>query len=242
MAKTNLIEQLRNDVWACGTDLTAKMGTFVRAFEAARKGFAELLTQTGGEQEIHRFLEEHPVLLVNVCMQGCFTHLPERCALYSHVSFGSEYEADFAFVNGSSLGAWWVFVELERADDRLFTKAGDPSKELSHALRQLTDWQTWLGDNQAYAESSFAKLQLQAQLHGHGNFRRDPRYVVIMGRRGTLTSDTNRRRVQICNATKGLEILTYDRLVDPFNDNPTPELFEEARKDEFDVAREEGES
>jgi len=58
---------------------------------------------------------------------------------------------DFVIGDRHSGGFEWTLVELESPTAAMFNAKGDPSATLQHALRQLTDWRTWLEVNQNYA-------------------------------------------------------------------------------------------
>lgn len=64
---------------------------------------------------------------------------------------GAEHVPDFMIGEKDSLGYRWQAVELEHPKDRMFTKAGNPTAKLTHAIRQIQDWRTWLQQNQNYA-------------------------------------------------------------------------------------------
>lgn len=48
-------------------------------------------------------------------------------------------------------------VEIERADNTLFTNGGDPSSKLTHAIRQVQDWKLWIRDNRDYYQRQISK-------------------------------------------------------------------------------------
>lgn len=162
-------------------------------------------------------MEKHPLLLFNTELRFFFPFATRRCALFSKIKLGECFETDFAFVHADSTGACWLFIELERADVKLFNKNGDMSSHLSHAFRQITDWKSWIKDHKAYAESRLGKLQKSAGIYKDVEFCVDPEFIIIIGRRSTLTEDCNRRRIEICNSDRRLKIMTYDRLIEPHN-------------------------
>jgi hypothetical protein len=64
---------------------------------------------------------------------------------------GAEYVPDFVIGERHSGGRFWTAVELEGPQRAMFTKAGDPSRYLWHAIRQIVDWRVWLEHNRDYA-------------------------------------------------------------------------------------------
>lgn len=191
---------------------------FLAEFETGRNRLRTLLDCSPNEHQLQTMLEEEPVLLLSAMNDGFYPVHSLRSALFAKLDLGREHQLDFAYCVGSSYGMAWTFVELERADRNLFTKAGDPTAALTHAIRQVTDWTSWVTDNSAYACEVLQKLIKSSPMEWRWPrlLWRPPRAVVIMGRRSTLTEESNRRRAQICVQNPSLEIITYDRLCDPY--------------------------
>ncbi len=62
---------------------------------------------------------------------------------FNEVSFGDTYRCDFCWLNDNSDGAEWVIVEIEKPKMKLFTKQGEPTSELNHAIEQIKSWQRY---------------------------------------------------------------------------------------------------
>ncbi|MEW6143003.1 MAG: Shedu anti-phage system protein SduA domain-containing protein [Chloroflexota bacterium] len=191
-----------------------------------RQTFKNLIEAKPKEALIQAFLERHPVLLLHAMLDGFYPAASTRSALYSKVALGAEYEVDFAFCNANSMGLWWTFVEIERADVLLFTKAGDPTEKLTHSIRQVLDWQSWMTDHSQYASIELAKLAedsltalgfFSSDYERDGSLRRPCNYFIVIGRRATMSSADNRRRIEICTQNPRLQIVTYDRLFDDYD-------------------------
>src|SRR5206468_2737614 len=118
-------------------------------------------------------------------------------SLYSHAT-------DFV------IGTWrettsrweWVLVELERPRHRLFTKAGDPSSELTHALRQIADWRSWVQNNLHFARTLLPDIVPLCDV------------AVIIGRRAEVKAEDQDRLEMLQLQTPGLRITTFDALLD----------------------------
>jgi hypothetical protein len=117
------------------------------------------------------------------------------------------------------------FVELERASQPLFTKAGDPSSFLVHALRQVRDWKHWVTQNRSFVRDRLvAALAASAGKDEAGSspaaaYAGLPqgfldRYVVVIGRRASMTPDDRVRLQQMNEETEEIQIVTYDMLLD----------------------------
>ena len=62
---------------------------------------------------------------------------------FNEVSFGDKYRCDFCWLNDNSDGAEWVIVEIEKPKMKLFTKQGEPTSDLNHAIEQIKSWQRY---------------------------------------------------------------------------------------------------
>lgn len=215
--KTDLLKSLTWDMHTATSFSDGRGAVFFSALEAAQAELRGLLDRRASEHELQAMLEAHPGLLLYALLGGFYPAATPRSALFAKVRLGEKHETDFAFVNTNSAGARWVLVELERSHALMFTKKGDPAADLSHALRQVTDWRTWIQDNRGYAENAFNELLQSTDLHHNWGTRlQDPKYYVVIGRRTDLSPDANRRRSMMCEQQPGLEIVTWDRLLDEY--------------------------
>ena len=120
---------------------------------------------------------------------------------------GAEHETDFVIGEKSSAGYEWIAVELESPHSSVFTKAGDFTAELNHAITQITDWRVWLRDNLSYAEkprtsNGLGLLDVNPELPG----------LIIMGRRNEDRDRPDKRRY--LKSRMGIEVHSYDWLID----------------------------
>jgi hypothetical protein len=125
---------------------------------------------------------------------------------------GSQHVTDFMIGAANSFGADWVAVELESPRAHLFTKAGNPTAILIHAIRQITDWRVWLRSNLAYA----AKPEGDDGL-GLAKIRSDVEGLILIGRRSTLSDSDNTVRDQMYH-DMNIAIHTYDYIADVARD------------------------
>jgi len=100
--------------------------------------FKSLLKRATKEEELQRFLKEHPTLLLNALIgyRGCVC-IPKQ-------KLGLSYVTDFLVAWRDSMGFWWLGVELESPRAQMFNALGDQSKELTHAINQIQKWRIWL--------------------------------------------------------------------------------------------------
>lgn len=163
--------------------------------------FRDCLSAAKDEKPLQALFELNPTLLVqHLRASGRFV-LPQK-------RLGAEFVPDFVVGEHHSFGYDWQLIELESPNIPLFTKAGDPRAELTHAIRQIQDWRAWLQRNQNYASRSRAESGL-----GLTDITANVSGLIIMGRRSLLDPETNDRRRQMV-ADLNIDIHTYDYLLD----------------------------
>ena len=99
--------------------------------------YRELLKHARTERPMQAFFHLHRHFLVEHLRGG-----HGRWAIPQQ-RLGCQHVTDFMIGAAHSFGADWVAVELESPRARLFTKEGNPTATLSHAVRQITDWRAW---------------------------------------------------------------------------------------------------
>ena len=176
-----------------------------------RSVYQKALAAKPSERKIHAFLKEHPFLVLNGVFGG--TVALERVRLYSELKFGAEFVADFAMAQTDSDGTRWTFIELESPQAPLFTKSGDPTKQLTHGLRQMHDWSAWLKDNQAYASKTLEKYYGKVAHAWGWGFERQSAFLLVIGREEMLTKKTRRLKAEMNDRDPRQQIATYDRLM-----------------------------
>jgi hypothetical protein len=154
--------------------------------------YKALLDARVSELCIHSFLSSHS------CFFNGLLRLFGYSPLYSKVKLGHDFEVDFAWFDTGSDGPEWCLAEIESPTRSMFTKAGDPSAWLTHAIQQVCDWHSWIHDNGAYARSLMPYIEY-------------PLGLVFIGRREELTSSTRKKLRRLCYGHRmSLEIHTLD--------------------------------
>jgi hypothetical protein len=163
--------------------------------EAAQE-LQALLDSQAPEERVHQFLAQHTYFFND------FLRLYSATVVYSKVKLGSQHETDFAWFDSASSGPDWCLVELEGPAYPMFTKSGEPSARLSHAIQQVRDWNTWIHRHLDYARRLFVQIEYPL---GH----------VFVGRRSELTPTARERLRRLSYEHRAhLHIHTLDRLVD----------------------------
>jgi hypothetical protein len=161
-----------------------------------------LLDEKRGERPLQAFLQCYPTVIVQI-MRGGYSRwvIPQK-------RLGDRYVTDFILGEYNSLGFHWYPTELESPSAVPFTKAGDPSASLTHAIRQIQDWRLWLTQNLDYARRDRVEGGLELR-----KIRPDPPAFIFIGRRSMLTADAQARREQMSRELR-IDIHTYDHLLD----------------------------
>jgi hypothetical protein len=173
--------------------------------------FKSLLRMATKEEELQKFLKEHPALLLNALIgyRGCVC-IPKQKLGISHVT-------DFLVAWRDSMGFWWLGAELESPKAQMFNHLGDQSKELTHAINQIQKWRIWLTNQGSTArsprdEGGHSLIDIDEQL---------PSFILI-GRRREQKYDNPPLRRQICKDLK-IAIHPYDWIPDQVRPPRRPE-------------------
>jgi hypothetical protein len=163
--------------------------------------FQDALDESRVESDMQSFLEAVPQFLIHQFAVGRGAWVVPKKRL------GSEHETDFLIADEASGGLMWHAVELERPQAMLFTRKGDPSAALNHAIRQIMDWREWLSQNRDYA----SKPRAQSGLGLTGiNPELDGLIIIGRGTDGDEGITARRRRLA---GTHRVQIETYDWLL-----------------------------
>jgi hypothetical protein len=187
----------------------------------------EVVLDQGPEAAIHAFLAMNVWMLTN---WSSHTYLA-----LSKFRLADIYETDFLTIGSGRLG--WLprpqvtFVEIERANEKLFNKKGDPSSFLIHAIRQVQDWKAWVSENRDFLTRRLRDIITHRQLETGQRFRYlemfsddpferhfDSEYLVIAGRHRGLSTDDAVRFAQLNEDLSGIHVLTYDKLIERVRD------------------------
>jgi antiviral defense system Shedu protein SduA len=148
--------------------------------------FVSLVAASPHEEAVQAFLAENPVLLA-----------PTAVSVKAKHKLGAEYVTDFVIELPNEQ---YILVEIEAPKRRLFTQSGDPTKELTHAQRQVEDWRHWVRDNVSYARESLPGIT-------------DPECWVVLGRCAHMTPRDRKALVHRNAELYRIRILTYDDLL-----------------------------
>jgi hypothetical protein len=196
---------------------------------------ASLLASDVHEEELQRFLGEHPEFLLGFVPRSAGIEL----AFLVKPPIGTQYRADFAILTTGQGGSRMYLFELEPSTAKLFTQPLTEADTLRRSLGQIRDWQQWIAENKATFTRDMLRLAREAPQYpershngsfrlydgdrlmnmwggefGYGSFDEPgASYTIIIGRWANLTSDERKRLVFLNRErSSGAQILTYDQV------------------------------
>jgi len=147
--------------------------------------FEALVRGEHGELAFQDFMTAHPSLLEVTAAE-----------VIPLAPLGLEFKTDFVLRRHDGR---YIVVEIEKPQDRIFTKGVDFTKEFTHAVGQVIDFQQWVAENVAYAEKHFPGIST-------------PDGVVVIGRRADLDDRRKRKLERWQFNSRSIEILAFDDL------------------------------
>lgn len=187
--------------------------------------FRALLDGAKTERPIVEFLKKAPwVVYWTFCRAGGH----DRYAIFEF-PLSNELQCDLLLLNSYS-GAWEaLFVELEPADDPVFTKNGVPGSRLAIAQRQIDDWQTFIEQHRDLVRADmvrYAKARDRLKYsrrkgepcNVRGDRLSDPKthiwfkFKIVIGRSSRM-NEAARRLLGRYAHQRNTEVVTYDRLL-----------------------------
>lgn len=141
------------------------------------------------KRDVHSFLAEHTYFLHPAL---------ETIVSEPAIGMGTEFRPDFIIREATGD---YILVEIENPKRSLFTKRGDFTADVTHAVQQVEDWQEWLEQNLPTAQRYYPDIV-------------SPRGLIVIGRLSTLTQKERQKLARRNINTRGrLEILTYDEMI-----------------------------
>ena len=157
------------------------------------------------EEEYQKFLHDNAAWF--------FSDGVNRLVVLSKVRLGANCVTDFVSTYSQlSYGFFYELIEIESPHAAPFTRAGNPSARLVHAIRQIHDWKNWLVQSKEEAKRLFPSALFS--IHDSPNFT----FKIYMGRRENTRrwlQEKNRYSTEI-----GVEIRSFDALTDHINKRP----------------------
>lgn len=149
--------------------------------------YKELIYTLNDEEKYQKFFSSNPV----------FLH-PLGRNVYDKQQLGSELITDFVI---QTLDSDYYLVEIEKPQDKIFTKSNDFTANFTHALGQVIDFLDWIESNIAYAGKKLPNIS-------------SPKGLLIIGTNKDLTPLRKRKLKRFSEALHNINILTYEDILD----------------------------
>jgi len=149
------------------------------------------------EAPLQRFLEQNPLVLVRY-LAGEHTRW-----VIPGLRLGSRFAPDFVIGEQHARRSHWTLIELESPSVKLFTREGDISRALGHAVGRIRGWRGWLHDHERYAREHLNLAHVTGKAQA----------VILIGRRARLRPEDVQRRRDL-EAEHKVTVHTYDWLLD----------------------------
>jgi hypothetical protein len=184
----------------------------------------DAVLKQGSEQAVQTYLENWPFIFEFLCDDGAGF-------IQSHPKLAEKLIPDFVifsryrWTNNPFLLC--TFIEIENPSMPLFTRAGNPTSQLTHAIRQVQDWKSWVRNNSQYLQKELAfKLNNEELLNVQAHRMMKPallagavtvgvsyRYMVIAGRRTSLQISDLVRLTEMNENMNDIKVVTYDAIL-----------------------------
>lgn len=147
--------------------------------------FTALLASELPEATYQNWLTSHPVFID-----------PLAAEIIPLAPLGLEYKTDYVLRRHDGR---YVVIEIEKPQDKMFTKSNDLTADFTHAVGQVLDFQHWLAQNTAYAQRRFPGI-------------RTPAGIVVTGMRHSLSERQADKLERWQINSSMIEVLTFDDL------------------------------
>lgn len=192
-------------------------GPSVAAVEAYSSGteaeFFKLIDSKPSEQEVQRFLEQHPAMVPGARTPGSPSgHAQLHSVLISQPELpglSSKYP-DFMWIASHSQSWYPTLIEIERPDKRLFKSNLVPTAEFTQAYNQLAQWRTWF-DEPENVLTLIREYGVPEDIHRY--WARKLHMILVYGRRHEFEGNPvmSKQRSALVQGDDE-EIISYDRL------------------------------
>ena len=162
------------------------MSGAIKLSRALLQQFDAMIQQELQEEEYQVFLKEHPVFLDALAADV----IPKQ-------KLGIETVTDFVLRRYDNK---YILVEIEKPQDRFFTRANHFTSCFTHAFGQVLDFQQWVDSHGEYAKTHMPGIS-------------SPRGLLVMGRRTDLTEKNRGKLHRFSTNSSAIEIVTFDDLL-----------------------------
>ena len=170
-------------------------------FDKEADDFLAVLNGAKKENDVQRYIKNNQKWFIPGSLFRNYDFGHHEAYLLSEPALGAEYRADCYQV---------VLVEFENVNvDYLLSSSNTESESVRKGFTQIQDWKRWMDDNRTYFINSIGLSNVSGNIPSWGIH-----YCLVVGRRSRMNDTANKMRGQKSRETPGLNIVSYDRLVD----------------------------
>lgn len=165
-----------------------------------RSEWSNLMARDDAEEEYHKFIADHSAM--------CWGN--DTYFSISKLELAGRLTPDFILVSEKgSLGLHYTLVEIEKPSTLTITQQGNPAAGLTHAIKQVRDWKTWIERNSQEAATLFPSK------FSHDSFAHIS-YMIVAGKRAGTTLAQEIERAKQAKEV-GYAIRSFDFITDNLN-------------------------
>ena len=179
-------------------------------FDKEADDFLAVLNGAKKENDVQRYIKNNQKWFIPGSLFRNYDFGHHEAYLLSEPALGAEYRADYMLLGRNSIGYQVVLVEFENVNvDYLLSSSNTESESVRKGFTQIQDWKRWMDDNRTYFINSIGLSNVSGNIPSWGIY-----YCLVVGRRSRMNDTANKMRGQKSRETPGLNIVSYDRLVD----------------------------
>lgn len=170
----------------------------------------KVLDSAQKENDIQKYIKENKKWFIPASIYENYDFGHHEAYISVEQPLGAEYKADYMLLGRNSIGHHIVLVEFENVNvDYKIRTSNMETEAVRKGLAQIRDWKRWMDNNREYFFKSCGLTEIGRNIPTWGI-----RYCLVVSRRNRLDNIANQMRGQTKHEIPGLDIITYDRLVD----------------------------
>lgn len=179
--------------------------------EAEASMLQSVLDSCKKENDIQRYIKDNNKWFIPLSIMRGYDFGHHFSCVVPEYPLGAEYRIDYLLIGKNSIGFQFVLVEFEDVNIDYRIKSRDSETEgVRKGLDQIREWKRWMDKNKHYFIDGKGISSLGQHHIPDWCFH----YCLVVSRRSRMDDISNELRGQYQRENHGINIITYDRLVD----------------------------